>query len=218
MVNEERYKCRRGYCDDGSVRNYTRYLADSSSLQKRALLAFVDVRGVNMSPPARPKWYSSCQLRHAHQPPPPFVKHAVCSGNHIILLIRSHLMRRKAKEDGIRLLCIYCCPLVDVAPLLTRLRGNIAGPHTFFRCLFVLFLASLRDFASTLGLDDERERVFIVACPLRLADATVLREVRESRGQPCGESRCVFPSSALKPCLCVKPRILEYAAHEPAAV
>eukprot|EP00752_Nemacystus_decipiens_P011914 g10565.t1 len=36
---------------------------------------------------------------------------------------------------------------------------------------------SMRRFASSLGLGDEEERVFVVACPRRLADVTVLREV-----------------------------------------
>ena len=38
-------------------------------------------------------------------------------------------------------------------------------------------VASMRKFASMLGLRDEEERVFVVACPRRLADVTVLREV-----------------------------------------
>eukprot|EP00903_Cladosiphon_okamuranus_P017750 g16339.t1 len=36
---------------------------------------------------------------------------------------------------------------------------------------------SMSKFTSTLGLGDERERVFVMACPRRLADVTVLREV-----------------------------------------
>lgn len=38
-------------------------------------------------------------------------------------------------------------------------------------------MASVRKFASTLGVGEEEERVFVVACPRRLADVTVLREV-----------------------------------------
>lgn len=39
------------------------------------------------------------------------------------------------------------------------------------------FLSSMREFASTLGVNNEEERVFIVACPRRLADITVFSEV-----------------------------------------
>lgn len=59
-------------------------------------------------------------------------------------------------------------------------KSNLLPPRSF-----LFFFASLRDFASTLGLDDEKERVFLVACPLRLADATVLREVRNLYFRAC---------------------------------
>lgn len=46
-------------------------------------------------------------------------------------------------------------------------------------------MSSLRKFAATLGLIEEEERVFVVACPRRLADVTVLREVTSFHGSLC---------------------------------
>ncbi|CAN0494355.1 unnamed protein product, partial [Ectocarpus sp. 12 AP-2014] len=44
---------------------------------------------------------------------------------------------------------------------------------------------SMRDFASTLGLANEEEKVFIMVCPRRLVDVTVLREIiLAAKGRP----------------------------------
>ncbi|CAM9373933.1 unnamed protein product [Ectocarpus sp. 12 AP-2014] len=44
---------------------------------------------------------------------------------------------------------------------------------------------SMRDFASTLGLANEEERVFLMVCPRRLVDVTVLREIiLAAKGRP----------------------------------
>lgn len=48
------------------------------------------------------------------------------------------------------------------------------------------FRSSMRDFASTLGLANEEERVFLMVCPRRLVDVTVLREVRRPKFLSCG--------------------------------
>lgn len=60
----------------------------------------------------------------------------------------------------------------------TRDRDRVRASYLPVPCYAYGYLtASMRKFASGLGLADEGERVFVMASPRRLADVTVLQEV-----------------------------------------